>query len=724
MNTNIKQHDITDCGAACLASISAYHRLKLPISRIRQLASTDQKGTNVLGLVEAAEKLGFSAKGVRGDIDCLDKIPLPAIAHVIVREGLHHFVVVYKVRRNTITIMDPGIGQRARLSIETFRDMWTGVLVLLTPNDSFRPGNHQVPVWRRFWELARPHKAVLVQALFGAVIYTLLGLSTSIYIQKITDFVLVEGNTNLLNLLSTGMLILLALQIFIGVLKNIFTIRAGQKIDALLLVEYYRHLLRLPQRFFDTMRVGEIISRVNDAIKIRMFVNDVVISLLVNVLVVAFSFGLMFTYYWKLGLILLTMIPMYALIYFIANQMNRKRERQLMQRAAELETQLVETLNAIKTIKLFGLETFAKVKTESRIIRLLNTSYRSGMNTLFSSHSTEFVSKLFVIILLWTGSYFVIQKMITPGELLSFYALVSYFTGPSQSIIHFNKAIQNALIAADRLFEVFDIGLEEHGRKMDLLPEMIGDIRFEEVHFRYGSRNKVFEGLNLVIPRGKITAIVGESGSGKSTLAALIQKVYPLHEGSIRIGQYDLKYISEDSLRRWASVVPQKLDLFAGNVIENIAVGELNPDIQRVMEVCRLLGLETLIKSLPAEFNTYLGENGANLSGGQRQRLALARALYRSPEILILDEATSSLDSISEEHVQRAIQTLKAKGKTIIIIAHRLSTVMNADKIVVLENGRIAEEGAHSALLRRRGHYYRLWDKQFPRPARAELNGA
>ncbi|MCB0547227.1 MAG: peptidase domain-containing ABC transporter [Phaeodactylibacter sp.] len=724
MKTNIKQHDITDCGAACLSSISAYYNLKLPISRIRQLASTDQKGTNVLGILEAAEKLGFSAKGVRGDISCLPQIPLPAIAHVIADGGLHHFVVIFKVSKKSVVIMDPAIGRRVKLSKEAFRDMWTGILVLLTPNEGFRPGNHRVPAWKRFWELARPHKAVLVQALFGAVVYTLLGLSTSIYIQKITDFVLVEGNINLLNLLSVGMLILLGIQVFIGLLKNVFTIRTGQKIDALLLVEYYKHLLRLPQRFFDTMRVGEIISRVNDAIKIRTFVNDVVINLLVNVMVLFFSFGLMFTYYWKLGLILFAIVPLYGLIYGIANGLNKKRERQLMQRAAELESQLVESLNAIKTIKLFGLETFARAKTESRIINLLNCSYRSGLNTVFSVHSTEFVSKLFVIILLWVGSYFVIHKMITPGELLSFYALVSYFTGPSQSIIHFNKAIQNALIAADRLFEVFDIELQEQGRQMELRPEMIGDIRFENVHFRYGSRKSVFEGLNLLIPRGKITGVVGESGSGKSTLAALIQKIYPLQEGSIRIGQFDIKYISDDSLRRWASVVPQKLDLFAGNVVENIAVGEVHPDMQRVMETCQLLGLEALIKSLPAEFNTYLGENGANLSGGQRQRLALARALYRDPEILILDEATSSLDSISEEFVQRAIQTLKQRGKTIIIIAHRLSTVMNADQIVVLENGAIREQGGHQELLQRRGHYYRLWEKQFPLPVRVHMNGA
>ncbi len=261
--TTIKQHDITDCGAACLASIAAHYNLQLPISKIRQYASTDKKGTNVLGLLEAAEKLGFEAKGVRGELDSLFKIPKPTIAHIIVKDVLQHYVVIYEVTKEHIIIMDPGDGKMHKKTHDEFTKEWTGVLVLLLPNDDFTIGNEKVSVIKRFWFLLKPHKFVLLQAFIGALIYTLLGFSTSIYIQKLTDHVLVGGNTKLLNLLSVVMIILLALQLFISVYKYIFLIKTGQQIDAHLILGYYKHLLKLPQQFFDTMRIGEIISRIN-----------------------------------------------------------------------------------------------------------------------------------------------------------------------------------------------------------------------------------------------------------------------------------------------------------------------------------------------------------------------------------------------------------------------------------------------------------------------------
>ncbi|MBS2209818.1 peptidase domain-containing ABC transporter [Carboxylicivirga mesophila] len=710
----IKQRDITDCGAACLASIASHYKLKLPVSRIRQLAGTDKKGTNVLGLIKAAEKLGFTAKGVKGGIDALPKIPLPAIAHVIVKEVLQHYVVIYKVSATHVEYMDPGDGQMHKVMLAEFEKQWTGVLVLFAPNDDFVSRNEKVSNFRRFVFLLQPHKSMLLQALVGAILYTILGLSTSIYIQKITDYVLVDGNTKLLNLLSVGMLVILLFQIFIGAAKTILMLRTGQLIDARLILGYYKHLLRLPQRFFDTMRVGEIISRINDAVKIRAFINDTAVSLLVNVFIVLFSFGLMFIYSWKLALIMAVVIPLYALTYFITNRLNKKQERKVMEHAAELESQLVESLNSVRTIKQFGLEDFTNVKTEVRFITLLKTVYKSGLNSIFSGNSSEFLSRVFTIILLWVGSYFVIDQSITPGELLSFYAIIGYFTSPAAGLIGMNKTVQNALIAADRLFEIMDLERESEENKIDLRKELLGDINFENVSFSYGTRVDVFEDFSLTIPKGRLTAIIGESGSGKTTLAALIQKLYPLNKGSISIGQHNINYFSNDSLRQLVASVPQKLDLFAGNVVENIAVGEFNPDMERVLEVCNQLGILKFIEGLPNGFNTYLGENGASLSGGQKQRLAIARALYRHPEVLILDEATSSLDSESESHVQAAIDVLKQQGKTIVVIAHRLSTVMNADKIVVLEGGRLMEEGTHYQLFEQKGKYYKMWEKQMP----------
>ncbi|NOS55175.1 MAG: peptidase domain-containing ABC transporter [Cyclobacteriaceae bacterium] len=710
----IKQRDITDCGAACLASIAAHYELQLPVARIRQLASTDKKGTNVLGMIEAAEKLGFQAKGVKGPFESLFKIPKPAIAHVIIKEVLHHYVVIYDATPKYIEVMDPGDGQVHKHTHEEFKKIWTGVLILLLPGESFQKGDKKEAMTSRFWRLVHPHRSVMIQALFGALVYTILGLSTSIYVQKIVDYVLVDGNRNLLNLMSIAMVALLLLSIFIGYTKSLFTVQTGQMIDSRLILGYYKHLLKLPQQFFDTMRVGEILSRINDAVKIRAFINDVSINLAVNFFMIVFSFALMFTYYWKLAVVILLVIPFYSIIYYITNRLNKKAERKLMENSAELESQLVESLNSVSTIKSFGLEQHANIKTEDKFYNLLQTVYKSGLNNLFSNFSTEFISRLFTIILLWVGAGFVLDSQITPGELLSFYALIGYFTGPVSSLIGMNKTIQNAMIAADRLFEIMDLERESDENKVTLTREMVGDIEFKNVAFRYGSRVTVFQDFNLVVPKGKVTALVGESGSGKSTLINILQNLYPILSGSIRLGEYDLKYIENNSLRHLVGVVPQKVDLFAGNVLDNIAVGDYQPDMKKIISICTSLGIMEFIEKLPAGFNTYLGENGATLSGGQKQRIAIARALYRDPEVLILDEATSALDSASEQYVHRMVEWMRENEKTVILIAHRLSSVLRADKIVVLSQGAVVEEGHHGQLISNRKQYYELWRQQFP----------
>lgn len=710
----VRQHDLTDCGAACIASVAAYHGLKMPIARIRQLASTDQKGTNLLGMLEAAEKLGFSAKAVKGDFDSIYEVPYPTIAHVIVDKRLHHYVVVYGATSEGVKVMDPAKGTMEIVPSDEFKQIWTGILVLLAPIERFKTGDETVSVFTRFTYLLKPHRKILVQVMVGAMVYTVLGFATSIYLQKILDNVLPDANQNLLNLMSLVMIFILLTQLFINYTRTLLTIKTGQQIDARLILGYYKHLLNLPQQFFDTMRPGEIISRMNDAVKIRVFVNDVLVALAVNVFIVFFSFTLMFTSYWKLALVMLLVVPLYAIIYRFSNSINKRTQRKLMEDNAELSSQLVESVNSVGTIKRFGLEEYANMKTENRFIKLLGSVYNSANNTLRVSTSTSFVSGLFTVILLWVGSTFVLNNSLTPGELLSFYAVMGYFTGPVISLIGMNKTMQDALIAADRLFEIMDLERESVESNTTLTREMIGDISFKEVKFRYGSRVDVFESLNLEIPKGQITAVVGESGSGKTTLLSLLQNIYPLESGSITIGDFDIKYISPFSLRSLVSVVPQKVDLFAGDVIENIAVGEYEPDMQRIVNICKDLGIIEFIESLPNGFHTYLGENGTNLSGGQRQRLAIARALYRDPEILILDEATSALDSMSEQYIQNAVNELRQQGKTIIIIAHRLSTVMNADKIVVLHKGEVMEEGTHDDLLKLESYYYNMWEQQFP----------
>ena len=715
----IKQHDITDCGAACLASISAFYGLQLPISKIRQMASTDRKGTNVLGLVEAAQKLGFDVKAVksklpdgRNNTEPLSQIPTPAIAHVIKRGKLLHYVVVYGVRKDRIRIMDPGTGELDWMPLSTFNEEWTGILVLLMPKDNFEKGDKTVSMFKRFSFLLKPHRKAVLESIFGAVIYTILGLATSIYVGKIVDYVIPDGNGNLLNLLSVLMLVILVLSLFIDGIKTVYMLRTGIKIDTRLILGYYKHLLRLPQSFFDTMRSGEIISRINDAVKIRSFINETLVGLMVNIFTVIFAFALMFTYYWKLAAIMLLIIPLYVILYILYNRVNRVILRKGMEQAADLNAQLVESINTAGTIKRFGLEEYEDLKTENRFVTYIRTVYKASIYSLWSGLSSSAISRVFTIILLWVGTYFVLDKIITSGELMSFYALTSYFISPIASLVGINRVYQDAKIAASRLFEIMDLDVEKVDGKIDFEKEMVGDISFEHVDFRYGTRTEVFKDFSVIFRKGNVSAIVGESGSGKTTLAALMQKLYELQDGHVRIGGVDVRHIDNGDLRSLVCVVPQQIDLFDGTVMENITLDDYNPDNARVLELCQEVGLLEFIEGLPMGFNTPIGENGVQLSGGQRQRLAIIRALYRNPEILILDEATSSLDSESEKCIKQIVARLRAEGKTILLIAHRLGTVMHADTIFVLKEGVLIEQGTHQELVALNGEYTRFWKSQ------------
>lgn len=710
----VKQHDITDCGAACLASVCAYHGLRFPVSRIRQYAFTDKKGTNVLGLTQAAHKLGLSAKGVRALPEALDIVPKPAIAHVIVKEQLQHYVVVYKVTKTHVTYMDPGDGRMHQKTREEFNNEWTKVMVIMEPEESFRRGNEKKNIISQFMALLAPHKSVMLQALFGALVYSILGLSTAVYVGKITDYVLVDKNLNLLHLMGIIMIAVLLLRTFIGAMKSILALKTGQRIDAALILGYYKHLLTLPQQFFDTMRVGEIISRVNDAVKIRSFINNVSLDLAVNVMILFFTSCLMFVYSWKLAVVTLLSAPLFLLVFWGFNRLNRKYQRRIMESAADLESQLVESINSISTIKRFGIEEYANLKTETRFVHLLKNTFRSIYGSIMAQGGIQFISTGVTIAVLWTGSVLVIDQELTPGALMLFYSLVGYVLSPISSLITSNQTIQDALIAADRLFQIMDLEREsDNSQKINLTPEMIGNISFENVAFRYGSRKKVFESLNLKIEKGKTTAVIGESGSGKTTLISLMQHIYPIQDGQIRIGEFDIAQITNESLRRIVGTVPQQIELFAGSIAENIALGDLYPDMERIIDLAEQLGLKEFIEKLPQNYMTYIGEHGASLSGGERQRLAIARALYKEPEILIFDEATSSLDSVSEKFVKQTLKSLATRGKTIIVIAHRLSTVRDADAIVVLDEGRVVQHGVHEQLIHEDGIYRKLWNEQY-----------
>jgi ATP-binding cassette subfamily B protein len=707
----VRQRDASDCGAACLASIAAWYRLRLPIARVRQLAHTDMRGTTALGLVQAAARLGFQAKGVRATANALGALPLPAIAHIVRGSG-QHWVVLARVGANRVEIMDPASGERRRSARAVFEREWSGVLVLLAPTGGFVGGDRRTSVVRRFASLVTPHRGIIAMALVGAIVHTLLSLTTTVYVQQLVDHVLVDGNRNLLNLMSVTLIALILAQAIVGGMKGLLVLHTGQRIDVSLILGYYRHLLGLPQRFFDTMRVGEITSRMGDAVKIRALINDLALELVVSTLVIALSLALLCVYSARLGALVAGVIPLYAAIWAVANARNRRVSRDLMERGAELQSQLVESIAIIGTIKRFGLESDMELRTEARFVRLLRAVFRSARTSLLTATATAMVSRLAVVTLLWMGSVLVMERRLTPGELMSSYALLGYLTAPVLTLVGANRTIQDALIAADRLFEIMDLERDRVVTPATIATSRGGDVELEHVTFRYGARSPALRDVTLRFQGGAITAVVGESGSGKSTIAALVQRVYAADEGRVRIGGIDVRHLSADSMRGLVCVVPQRIDLLAGSVLENIALGAPEPDLQRALDAAQAAGIASAIERLPGGFDAQLGENGTTLSGGERQRLAIARALYRDSEILILDEATSSLDGPSVARVRRMMEQRRARGRTVIVIAHDLDLVAEADHVIVLRDGTVVEQGAPADLVGRRGAYQMLLESR------------
>lgn len=710
----IKQHDITDCGAACLATVAWYHGLKIPISQIRHYAKTDRKGTTILGMVHAAKQLGFEAQGVRCQNGVIPKdLLLPAIAHICTNSGAYHFIVIFELHKKHIEISDPAKG-RTKISIADFLGQWTGVLILLTPNEFFLPGDQRELHWTKLFGLITSSPMILIECVVATFIGTLLNLLSALYIQYVIDDVYPNNNAALLNILSLGMLGIIVFKMILGYIRQFLLLYIAQRIDVSLILGYYRHILQLPQSFFDTRRVGEIISRIDDAGKIRNAISIAPLSIIVDGSILVFSVAIMSFYSSKLALLALAFLSCSVIVFHCFASPIRRIQRTIMEKSAELHSVLVASLTAASTIKIFSAEPYYQEKTESIFINILQLIRKSSLLGMGINISNAFIFGISSTLILWMGSHIAMSQMMSLGNLMSFFTLFSFMTTAATNLMGIYQQMQEALIATDRLFEALKIPTEfqESNRQMYLLPNEKYTICFDNVSFSYGARGNVLNGVSFQLRPGTMTAIVGESGSGKTTIAKLLQGLYSPKQGEIYLGQLNIKDVVLGDLRTYSSGVPQDVDIFHGSVFENIAFGELEPDHQKILEISINLGIDSFVNKLPDRWNTILGDRGADLSGGQRQRIAIARALYRNPKLLILDEATSALDSESEYAIQRALVTLRQQGLTTLVIAHRLSTVMNADQIIVMQDGSIAERGTHDELLKREGLYYSLWMRQ------------
>lgn len=645
----------------------------------------------MLGLSHAAGQLGYSAKGVRAAKDALPRAPFPAIAHLLLADGAQHYVVVERADERRVWIMDPAVGKHRVARRTEFDAQWSGVLLLLAPSERGAITHTATGRAQRLWRLVRPHRAALVQALAGALAYTILGLATSVYVQQLVDSVLAEGRSGPLHVLTLAMIGVAIAQAVIGAARASLMVRVGQHIDAALILGYYDHLLALPQRFFDSMRVGELTSRVTDAVKIRAFVGDVAVEAVANVLIVAAATSMMFAYDWRMAACTLATLPVYAGLYAVGARVNRTQQRAAMERAAVLETQLVESIGCMGTIKRFGLERHAALAIETRFVRLFRILGDAAHTGIWLGSAGQLVSRLATIALLWTGTTRALAQQLSAGQLMSCYALLGFLTGPILSLVGFSRAVQEARVAGERLFDIMELEPEPREAPVPLTRTDVGDVVFEHVHFRYAARTAALDDVSITCRRGEVTAIIGESGSGKSTIAALLQRIYPVDAGRIRIGTRDIAHAQLTSLRALVGVVPQTIDLFAGTILENLALDDSSPDVGRIVSLCEQVGMRDTIERMPLGWLTPVGERGVALSGGERQRLAIVRALYRNPAVLVLDEATSALDPSNEQLVLDLVRRVADAGTTVIVIAHRSTTLRVADHIVTLARGKVME---------------------------------
>lgn len=708
----ILQNDETDCGPACLAAIFGKYGLKVSIAKIRDIAGTDRQGTSACGLVKVIEHYGFEQKVVEADKNALtQKLPLPAIAHVVIDNTLLHYVVITKIKDNTVVVSDPAKGS-VRYKKEDFLKIWTNVLILIAPTKESQKGNKKESTLSSFFRLLISQKWLLLRIFILSMILTSIGIITSFYYQVLMDNIVPSLSIEMLNYVSAITLSLFLVQICLNFFRGLLIVKLEQNIDIPIMLGYYNHALILPMKFYSMRDTGEIISRFNDASSIRDIVSEASLTIMMDTIMAVVGAVVLFNSNRLLFLISVVMLILYGIIVFVYNKPIKKINRKIMEMNSKVTSQFVETINGIETIKAFNQEDNEKEKTDKLYKKFLKKVFNGGVLSLSQQTITMFVAVVGELVILWVGVAYVIKGELTLGELITFNALLGYFIEPIKNLINLQPSIQTAVVAADRLGEILDITPEynyEHEQLNDKIK--FDKISISNLDFRYGTRELVLKDINLEICRGEKIAFVGESGSGKTTLANLLVRLYEQEKGSIKLDSIDIREFSIKQIRDNISYISQNTFLFSGTIRENLLFGNSDVSDDDISQVCKICELEEYINSLPLKFNTRIEENGKNLSGGQKQRLAIARALLKKPEILIMDEATSNLDYITEKTIENTINKF-SKNMTTIIIAHRLSTIKDCDKIFVFKDGQIVETGNHRDLLKQRGYYYQLWNGQ------------
>ena len=706
---HIQQQSSSDCGAACLAMISRYWGKSISINYLRELIGIGRSGASLKNLAVAAENIGYQARPVRASISKIVETKNPWIAHW---KG-DHYVVVYRLKGDKFLVADPATG-KYEISRSEFLVCWTGYALLLEPTEGLDRAPTQKRSLSRFVSLLLPYRSIGLTIILASVLIQLLGLVSPLFTQIILDQVVVNRSQSTLNVLVIGIILFSALGIGLTSIRSYLLSYLANRLDLTMIGGFINHALSLPLKFFESRRVGDIITRVQENQKIQQFLIEKVLVSWLDFLTGFIYLGLMLYYNWQLTALILLLIPPIVILTLTATPLLRKVSRQRFAATADQNSSLVEMMTGISTVKAVTAEKDLRWRWEELLTRQLNIQFKGQKLAINLGLLSGMINAIGGAVLLWYGASLVIRGDLSIGQYVAFNMMKGYIISPVLSLVSLWDELQEVLISVERLNDVFDAKSEEPFQSNKLvLPQLRGEIELDNVTFRYDGEedSNVLQNISLTVGAGQTLAIVGRSGSGKSTLVKLIQGMYQPNSGSIAIDGHELKHVSLQSLRSQMGVVPQDCFLFSGTILENITLYRPEFSLDEVIATAKVAEAHAFIQSLPLGYNTKVGERGDNLSGGQRQRIAIARAFLGKPPILVLDEATSSLDTESERRFQENLTRL-TRQRTTLIIAHRLSTVRNADCIIVLDRGIIAEQGTHEELIAQNGLYYQLAKQQ------------
>ncbi len=719
-----KQLDQMDCGPICLKMVSKYYGKVLGINNLRNQSLYSKDGVSLLGISKAADKIGFKTLAVKFDIETvIIEAPLPCILHW----NQNHFVVLFKATKRSFTIADPAKGI-IKLSKKEFEQNWIndkeqnkGIALLLEPTQTFYEQENEKNNgigWGLLLKYTFKYKAQIVQLFLGLLIGSLLQLIFPFLTQSIVDTGINTHNLNFIQLILIAQFVLFFARTAVEFIRSKILLFVSTHINLSILSDFWIKLMRLPLNFFDTKQTGDILQRINDHKKIESFITGTAIQTIFSVFnLITFSIVLL---YFNANIFFIFAIG--SCLYFLWIRIFLKYRRQLNYKqfavAARENAATMQLIQGMQEIKLNNAEHLKRWEWEGLQASLFKLNFKSLSLNQYQQAGAFFINEGKNILITYIVATLVLDGHLTLGSMLAIQYIIGQLNSPVEQLIQFTQQAQDAKISLERLNEIHQLDDEEpqslsSGEGLGVRLSDNHSIQLNNLKFTYaGAGNEpVLKNINTIFPSGKVTAIVGMSGSGKTTILKLIQKFYENYEGDIKIGDSSLKYVSPYCWRSITGSVMQDGFIFSDSIEKNIAVGDENPDYKKLIHACKVANILSFVESMPLGFNTKIGAEGNGISAGQKQRLLIARAVYKDPQFLFFDEATNALDANNEKAIMENLQTF-FEGRTVIVVAHRLSTVKDADKIIVLESGEIIEEGNHEELASKKGKYYELVKNQ------------